>query len=789
MPGARNTRFGMFSMRRIVAAFAAFLIAVTSFSTLMTQPASADDDPANGFADLVLSHFDINGKVDPEEAVVAPGGTLAWTIEIRNDGPDVAVATRSWGPLIDINDSSGSVTINSWSASTGTISVDAGGNLDWQIGDLASGQVVTAWVSGTGVSEAWRNASAVHVDSDTIDQDETDNTASAYYTVNPNAPVVDADIVITKSVDNTAPAESDLIVYTVEAYNSGPADATNLTVRDDFPTDIIYVSDTSGGAYDPGTGIWTVGSLASGAGTSFQIEGSVAPGTSGSTIKNVASVASADQPDPNPGNNSSEATITVRDSSVDLGIVKTVDDANPSEGDTVTYALTLTNGGPADATGVAVNDQLPSGVTYVSDDSGGDYDPANGNWFPGILATGDTVVLHIAATVDAGTAGTTITNTATVAGADQPDSNPGNDSYSVDITIAGADLAVTKTVSNANPVERDRVIYQIRVTNGGPGDATGVEITDQLPAGVTYVADNSGGSYDETTGVWTVGDLANGDTATLRITASVDVGTAGDTIVNTAEVTAIDQNDPNPANDSDGAPITVAGADLRLLKTVDNGTPGEGETIVYTVIVANAGPDDATGVQVTDQLPTGVTYVSHSTTVGTYDTGTGIWDVGSLDNGDMATLTLTATVDAGTTGDTIYNDASITAHDQDDPILDNNNAFVPIEVTGADLAVTKTVDDQNPAEGDTVVFQVQVTNGGPDDATGLTVADQLPAGVTYVSDDSGGAYDAGAGTWTVGNLANGDSAVLRITTTVDAGTTGNVILNTATASADQVSSR
>ena len=62
----------------------------------------------------------------------------------------------------------------------------------------------------------------------------------------------------------TISVESDLIVYTVEAYNGGPADATNLTVRDDFPTDIISMSDTSGGAYDPATGLWSIPTLANG---------------------------------------------------------------------------------------------------------------------------------------------------------------------------------------------------------------------------------------------------------------------------------------------------------------------------------------------------------------------------------------------------------------------------------------------------------------------------------------------------------------------------------------------
>ena len=65
-----------------------------------------------------------------------------------------------------------------------------------------------------------------------------------------------------------------------------------------------------------------------------------------------------------------------------------------------------------------------------------------------------------------------------------------------------------------------------------------------------------------------------------------------------------------------------------------------------------------------------------------------------------------------------------------------------------------------------MVFTITATNNGPGNATGVVVADPIPAGLTYVSDDGGGAFDAGTGTWTIGILANGVSAVLKITVRV-----------------------
>ena len=114
-------------------------------------------------------------------------------------------------------------------------------------------------------------------------------------------------------------------------------------------------------------------------------------------------------------------------------------------------------------------------------------------------------------------------------------------------------------MSDAAPLEGATIAYDITVTNNGPDDATGVQVTDALPAGVSFVSANaSAGSYDETSGVWDVGPLALGETAELLIQVSVDAGTAGTTITNGAAVSGADQSDPNGGDDADTAPIGVS---------------------------------------------------------------------------------------------------------------------------------------------------------------------------------------------------------------------------------------
>ena len=356
------------------------------------------------------------------------------------------------------------------------------------------------------------------------------------------------------------------------------------------------------------------------------------------------------------------------------------------------------------------------------------------------------------------------------------DTNTANNTATAVTTLnRDADVEVTKTVPSSGVLVGDEILVTINALNHGPNPATGIEVTDSLPAGFDFVsASASQGAYDPATGAWSVGSLAVGETAQLVLTATV---TAPGVITNLAVKTGQNEPDPIVGNDSAAAGTTATpAADLEVDKEVDRHDALVGETLTFTVRATNRGPSPATGVTIADALPAGLSFVSAAPSQGSYDTATGIWTVGALDSPAQATLTLVARVDQP---GALANNASMASQDQIDPNpLNNSDAESVNAAPAADLRVTKAVSDAAPGVGALVTYTIAVTNLGPNDATSADVSDVLPAGVAFVSARaSQGSYDAGTGIWTLGAVPATGTEILRLTGRV---TEPGTLVNTAT---------
>src|SRR5207244_3804503 len=237
---------------------------------------------------------------------------------------------------------------------------------------------------------------------------------------------------------------------------------------------------------------------------------------------------------------------------------------------------------------------------------------------------------------------------------------------SVFTIIPVSDVAIGKA-SPPSVVAAANFNYTLSITNLGPSPLTGLSVTDALPISVAFVSASSGGFLSGSQVIWTnLGLLAN---TTTNLTITVTAPAEGASVTNTASG-ASPNLDPNPTNNTTPPVITAVSpsADVSASKS-GPATVNPGVNFNYTITVANAGPSTATSLSVTDNLPSGVTFVG-ATAGGVLSGGQVIWnDIGNLAAGSSTNLILTVTAPAEGVG---LSNTAIVGSPVNDPNLTNN---------------------------------------------------------------------------------------------------------------------
>ena len=708
-----------------------------------------------------------------------PGLSATYTILVTNNGPsDVTGAS-----VVDAFPGAFGAVLWTCVADTGSTcgSGSGGGNIATTV-NLRAGHSATFTAAGTIASSTLGvlgNTVSVVAPAGVTDPNALNNIASSTATVTPSA-----DLQISKTGPLHATPGSN-IAYSITVTNAGPSDAVNVALTDPTPSGLTFVS--GGGpcvSYPCALGTIPAGAtvVLSPAATFAVPAGYTTP----DPIVNSATVSSPTTPDPAAGNNTAVATTAIAAPVTDLGISKTDGVTTVTPGSAVTYTITVTNAGPSNAVGATVIDTLPAallGPTWTCAGTGGGA-CSTPSGTGDIIATvdvpaGGAVTFSVTATVASDAVGVLV-NTATVtpgAGASDPSSANNTDA---DTLIPQADLAITKS-GPASSVPGDSLVYTITVRNNGPSNAAAVLVTDPPPSGLTFVA--NGG--DCTTGFpCALGTVPAGATRTITSTFTLPSDYAGPVpVVNIANVSS-PTPDPDVSNNRATFDTTVnRDADVELTQSASPSSAPPGSTVTFTIAARNRGPNPASAIEVTDLLPAGLQFVSATPTAGTYDQATGTWNVGSLTIDASAQLVIAATV---TSPDSITNPAVKTRQNEPDPNVNNDSTAAAINAAAAivDLALIDRVDRSTPLLGESVTFTVIVINPGPGAATGVTVADTLPAGLSLVSaTPSQGAYDPTTGVWTVGGVNALEQVTLMLVATVTE--SGALVHNAVVASLDQ----
>jgi uncharacterized repeat protein (TIGR01451 family) len=482
--------------------------------------------------------------------------------------------------------------------------------------------------------------------------------------------------------------------YVINVSNEGPADAANATLTFPLPSGVSFQSEVIAAGWScnsiaPGTlaptVTCTVPTLPPGT-ASFTITASTPPSAVG-TFSTTATVSST-TPDPNDNDNSAQVNVIISTQS-DFSMALAASPNPVNAGANLTWTMTTTNNGPSTGMSATASLPLPPSTTFVSVSAPAGWScitPSVGS--NGTVACSLTGTLNVSATAlftvvsnvsSSLPAGSTISATATSSSPD--DLIPANDSAtaSVQSTVL-FDLGVTKTLTPSLVLPGGPLQYTIAVTNNGPSDASGVTMTDVLPAALRFASLSSPGGWSCTTPAvgsngtvtcslpsMTAGNVAN---FTLNVVIA-PATTAGTPINNTASV-ATSPPDSNSSNNSATASAVVASPpNVFASKSILGGaTHPENSVVTYSIVLTNSGTlaqGDNPGNELTDVLPPSLTLLSASATSGTavanVGTNTVTWN-GAIAGGGSVTITIQASVLSGTTGTTISNSATV-SYDSD----------------------------------------------------------------------------------------------------------------------------
>ena len=682
---------------------------------------------------------------------------ITYTITVVNNGPDAStdVVVKDIWPANGLK----------FITSTGTYNPATG---IWNVGELGSNEIATLTITAK-TTAVGKFENKVSVNGTGYDSNLSNNNASVNITV-PDCVILNITKVATGGIVSEEPNKEviagEKITYTVIVSNYGPSVATNVYLTDLFNADELlnmeYNSNGNWVKYNNGIAL---GDIDVNEAVMILFRATVNHSTRGlinNTVKITTDIKDAR------GNFEANETVKAIDNST-LVINKTsnVDAINP--GDLFNYTIVITAEGSSDSLGVILTDKLDqslldaqNAVFYVNGNYVGKW---NGSYNIGTLKTGNSVTVTIEVKA-LNSANKDIFNKAIVEN-EEGFINESNKTVHVNTV----DLAINKTSNKVTYKYLDNVIYTIVVTNHGSDDSFNVTVRDMLPNTLRFIS--ASGNYDPVTGIWFIGHLAKGQSATLTITAQAIFPGI---ITNDANVTGSGY-DVNLTNNHDNITITVPDCVILNVNKVAIGgviniTGGiknvvAGEEVIYQVLVSNHGPSTAVNVVLTDNYQTKdltvVAYSLDNITWIPYTKGANI-NLGDMTSGSSILVYFKAMVNASTRG-IVHNVVNITTDTDDVRGIFSAEEHVNV-MANSTLKVDKTAEIKELNPGDTIHYIITVTAGGSSDSLNIVLKDILDSTLLDVNSATYAVDGVNKGVWTgslsLGKIATGNSVTVDI---------------------------
>ncbi|WP_390581347.1 hypothetical protein [Paenibacillus illinoisensis] len=565
-------------------------------------------------------------------------------------------------------------------------------------------------------------------------------------------PVSSPNVAVVKSTPSTAAAVGDTVTYSVQVTNSGIAPVNNIQFSDPIPAGASFVtgSVTVNGVpqptANPAGGI-SLGTLAPGASATvtftFRVD-SIPPSGQLSNRSTVSFTSGAFS-----STTFSNTVVTPVFQPI-LSATKAASTLNATVGDTVSYTITVSNTGNYGAQ-INLTDNIPAGTILVPNSV-----IVNGQPLPaanpatgisaGTVAAGATTTITFSVVIDTLPSPQQLVNQASVAlSFTLPDGRTITGSVLsnvLTITVSAPDVDVVKSTTSTSVSVGDIVTYSVAVTNNGIATVNNVVFTDALPASTVlaptgvFVDGVLRPGANPSTGI-TIGSIAPGATVTVVFSVRV-TSLPASAVLNNQSTVSFTSGAFSATTFSNTVTTPVFQPILTAVKTGDQAIATVGDTVVYSIAISNAGNYGAS-VTLTDTIPAGTELVPNSvivngTSVPGADPASGI-PLGVVSTTTMVMFSVVIVTLPLSQSITNQASATFTYTLPDGRTLGGSltSNSLNIQVSAPDVSVTKTTTAVDAVVGDTIVYQMVVTNNGIDPVNNVVLTDPIDPATTFVA--------------------------------------------------------